>query len=204
MTQEKGTLKANKGANGTVKVLFVTDIARNYTDKTGRKEFSVNISNTALPVKKITLNMKSTQLDFDHGTVVQISANDINKLRKPEIQDETTDAYSVISVNSAVNKDGVEVKDATAYQWKSSKPAVASIEVLPGGMSVRVKPLKKGTTQISCKAMDGSGKTVKCKVTVKHLVTDMTIKGQSSILRGKKATYKATCTGGLNTGHSLI
>ncbi|MCR4585681.1 MAG: S8 family serine peptidase [Lachnospiraceae bacterium] len=204
LDQDKGTVKANKGASGELKLLCVADVAKNYADKSGRKEFSINISNTTAPVKKITLNMKKTQLDFDNGILYQVSANDINKLRKPETQDETTDAFSVISINSVVNKDGEEIKDTTAYEWKSSKPAVASIEVLPGGKSVRVTPLKKGTAQISCKAMDGSGKVVKCKVTVKHLVTDMTIKGQSSILRGKKATYKATCTGGYNANGKKI
>ncbi len=203
---EKGVLKANKGASGEVRVLCVADVSKSYTDKQGREEFVVNISNTALPVKKITLNMKKTELDFDNGVYPEVSANELNKLRKPEIQDETTEQYSVISVNSAVNKEGTELKDTTVFEWKSSKPSVATIEVLPGGKSVRVTPRGKGTSQISCKAMDGSNKTIKCKVVVKHLVTDMTIKGQTSILRGKKATYKVTGVfGGYNSnGKKLV
>ena len=189
---EKGILKANKGASGEVKILCTADVAKTYSDKEGRKEISVNISNTLLPVKTITLNMKKTELDFDNGVYPEISANEVNKLRKQEIQDETTEQYSVISINSAVNKEGASLKDTTTFEWKSSKPSVAAIEVLPGGRSVRVTPKGKGTSQISCKAMDGSNKTIKCKVVVKLLTTDMTIKGQSSILLGKKATYKVT------------
>ena len=68
--------------------------------------------------------------------------------------------------------------------WSSSKPQVATVE---DGV---VTALTKGSTTITCKALDGSGKTAKCTVTVTQAVESLTITGLSSMAPGTNSTFK--------------
>lgn len=72
--------------------------------------------------------------------------------------------------------------------WSSSKPQVASVE---NGV---VTALTKGSTTITCKALDGSGKTAKCTVTVAQAVESLTITGPASLAPGASFTFKAQAT----------
>lgn len=69
--------------------------------------------------------------------------------------------------------------------WSSSKPQVATVE---DGV---VTALTKGSTTITCKALDGSGKTAKCTVTVAQAVESLTITGPVSLAPGASFTFKA-------------
>ena len=69
--------------------------------------------------------------------------------------------------------------------WSSSKPQVATVE---DGV---VTALTKGSTTIICKALDGSGKTAKCTVTVAQAVESLTITGPASLAPGASFTFKA-------------
>lgn len=69
--------------------------------------------------------------------------------------------------------------------WSSSKPQVATVE---DGV---VTALTKGSTTITCKALDGSGKTAKCTVTVAQAVENLTITGPASLAPGASFTFKA-------------
>lgn len=69
--------------------------------------------------------------------------------------------------------------------WSSSKPQVATVE---GGV---VTALAKGTAVITCKALDGSGKTAKCTVTVTQGVESLTITGPASVAPGGSAVFRA-------------
>lgn len=69
--------------------------------------------------------------------------------------------------------------------WSSSKPQVATVE---DGV---VTALTKGSTTITCKALDGSGKTAKCTVTVAQAVESLTITGPASLAPGASFTFKA-------------
>ena len=69
--------------------------------------------------------------------------------------------------------------------WSSSKPQVATVE---DGV---VTALTKGSTSIICKALDGSGKTAKCTVTVAQAVESLTITGPASLAPGASFTFKA-------------
>ena len=69
--------------------------------------------------------------------------------------------------------------------WSSSKPQVATVE---DGV---VTALAKGTAVITCKALDGSGKTAKCTVTVAQAVESLTITGPASLAPGASFTFKA-------------
>ena len=69
--------------------------------------------------------------------------------------------------------------------WSSSKPQVATVE---DGV---VTALTKGSATITCKALDGSGKTAKCTVTVAQAVESLTITGPASLAPGASFTFKA-------------
>lgn len=69
--------------------------------------------------------------------------------------------------------------------WSSSKPQVATVE---DGV---VTALTKGSTTITCKTLDGSGKTAKCTVTVTQAVESLTITGPASLAPGANFTLKA-------------
>ena len=69
--------------------------------------------------------------------------------------------------------------------WSSSKPQVATVE---DGV---VTALTKGSTTITCKALDGSGKTAKCTVTVTQGVESLTITGPASVAPGGSAAFRA-------------
>lgn len=69
--------------------------------------------------------------------------------------------------------------------WSSSKPQVATVE---DGV---VTALAKGSATITCKALDGSGKTAKCTVSVAQAVESLTITGPASLAPGASFTFKA-------------
>ena len=69
--------------------------------------------------------------------------------------------------------------------WSSSKPQVASVE---DGV---VTALTKGSTTITCKALDGSGKIAKCTVTVAQAVESLTVTGPVTLAPGANFTFQA-------------
>ena len=71
--------------------------------------------------------------------------------------------------------------------WTSSKTSVATVD--KNGL---VKAVAPGTATITCKTLDGSGKSATCKVTVKQRVTSISVSGNVSVAPGSSATYKAT------------
>ena len=71
-------------------------------------------------------------------------------------------------------------------KWISSNPKIATVDD-----SGKVTAVAKGSATITCKALDGSGKSAKCTVKVVQRVETITITGQSSIAPGASATYKA-------------
>jgi len=82
-------------------------------------------------------------------------------------------------------KNVIPAADVT-LQWSSSNTKVAAVD--QNGL---VKAVGKGSAAITCKAMDGSGKSAKCTVTVQQLVESIAVTGQLSIAPGASATYKA-------------
>lgn len=72
------------------------------------------------------------------------------------------------------------------YSWVSSNSKVAAVS-----SDGEVTAIAKGSATITCKALDGSGKSAKCTVTVAQPVESITITGQTSIAPGASATYKA-------------
>ena len=71
-------------------------------------------------------------------------------------------------------------------RWTSSNKKVATVD-----SNGTVHALSKGTATITCTVLDGSGKSAKCKMTVRQPVEEITVSGQASIAPGASAAYKA-------------
>ena len=76
--------------------------------------------------------------------------------------------------------------EGAELSWTSSNRKVATVD--KDGV---VQALSAGKATITCAALDGSGKSAKCTVTVTQPVTQIDITGQTSIAPGASATYKA-------------
>ena len=80
---------------------------------------------------------------------------------------------------------------ADAYEWTSSNNNIATVKADGAGHAV-VTAVEgaKGSVKITCKALDGSGKSASVTVNVIQPVEYFCVTGQNNIVRGGKATYK--------------
>lgn len=85
-------------------------------------------------------------------------------------------------------KEGMSA-DPSDFKWSSSNTAVATVNT-----SGSVMLLKAGKATITALADDSSGKKAACTITVKQLVTGITISGNAKVAAGKSATYKTAVT----------
>lgn len=94
----------------------------------------------------------------------------------------------------------VEPIDATntRVKWTSSKPTVASVN-----SEGRVSALRPGTTTITCMALDGSGKSVSCEVTVVYYVKEIAMKEVKTVECGTTWTPKVSIYPGYATNKTL-
>lgn len=77
-------------------------------------------------------------------------------------------------------------------KWTSSNQKVAKVTAGGDIGKAIITAVGKGTATITGTILDGSGKKVTCKVTVKQLVEEVQISGVPVIAPGGSATYKAT------------
>jgi len=75
----------------------------------------------------------------------------------------------------------------TACVWSSSKPSVLSVDPQTG----ELQALTKGSASITCKALDGSGKSVRCTITVTQPVEEIILSGNAQITVGGSTSMKA-------------
>lgn len=92
-----------------------------------------------------------------------------------------------LSIASMVDAKGNPVDpEQSGVRWVSSNPRVAVVD--EKGL---VTAIAKGSAAISCKALDGSGKSASCSVSVQQPVTRIEITGMYSIAPGASSTFKA-------------
>lgn len=132
---------------------------------------------------EVTAVSKTGQVSSEPFRVTVKALNPVAKIalstRKISCYTGNTATLTVTMLDSKGNPVSPEVL------WSSSRPQVASVE---GGV---VTALAKGSTTITCKALDGSGKTAKCTVTVAQAVESLTITGPASLAPGASFTFKA-------------
>mgnify|MGYP002620074951 CR=1 FL=1 len=132
---------------------------------------------------EVTAVSKTGQVSSEPFRVTVKALNPVAKIalstRKISCYTGNTATLTVTMLDSKGNPVSPEVL------WSSSKPQVATVE---NGV---VTALAKGSTTIICKALDGSGKTAKCTVTVAQAVESLTITGPASLAPGASFTFKA-------------
>lgn len=97
-------------------------------------------------------------------------------------------SQSVILQPTAVDASGSPLDPETVtFRFTSSNPKVASVT-----QDGTVTAIGAGTATITCKVLDGSGKSAVCKVTVKSGLENAAISGQLGIAPGSSAAYKVT------------
>ena len=84
-----------------------------------------------------------------------------------------------------IDKNGNETYDTV--RWSSSDKSIASVD-----NSGYIVAHKKGKVTITCKALDGSGKSAKCTITVRQPVEEVRVSGNTAIAPGSSTTLKAT------------
>lgn len=132
---------------------------------------------------EVTAESKVGQVSSEPFRVTVKALNPVAKISLSETKVScytgNTAALTVTMLDSKGNPVSPEVL------WSSSKPQVATVE---NGV---VTALVKGTAVITCKALDGSGKTAKCTVTVTQGVESLTITGPASVAPGGSAAFRA-------------
>lgn len=75
----------------------------------------------------------------------------------------------------------------TGYLWTSSNTKVVQVNA-----DGRISAVASGSATITAKALDGSGKSAKCTVTVLQQAEEIEITGQDAVAPGTSVAYKAT------------
>ncbi|MCR5090539.1 MAG: S8 family serine peptidase [Oscillospiraceae bacterium] len=167
-----------------------------------------------------TINTKTGLLKTgsdDNGTIlVRASAGNATctetiKIQRIEpVKSLVLDQTAVTLNYSSGSADGTQIT-ATAYDasktpvsnvsllWSSSDSGIAEVDDFGN-----VTAVGKGKAVIRCKALDGSNKTAVCAVTVRQLVDSITISGQTSVIPGKSAVYRATALPTTANNRSII
>ncbi|MCR5250885.1 MAG: S8 family serine peptidase [Lachnospiraceae bacterium] len=76
--------------------------------------------------------------------------------------------------------------------WTCNKADIVKLTPTASGDGVMVRALKAGTVTITCTLSDSSKKKQKITVTVREPVENITVGGQSGIMQGKSAKFKAS------------
>ncbi len=161
---DSGLLKTVKGSEGDVTVVCTSAYDTNIS-----QSIVITVEQAIKKVKSLKLNKSTTVLGY---------LSDDNPI---EMQ---------LNVLSIINVDN-ESQDASDYnyQWTSSNTSIVQVSA-NGSDTAIITGCKKGRAKITCLVLDGSGKKATCVVTVKQLLTDITVTGQDNIAIGAKATFK--------------
>ncbi len=140
--------KVTAGAKAKAGTYTVTATAKDGSKKTA--SIKITVSDNA--ISKIKLDKTSAK-------VFRIAGND--------------KAPTSVTINATITSKSKA--DASAVQFTSSNPGVAT--VTQNGTKATIKATGKvaGTTVITCQALDGSGKKATCKVTVVNPASNLTV-----------------------------
>lgn len=154
---------------------------------------SVNASTGKLTTPKLSAGdegwvevMAESKADQVSSEPFRVTVKALNPVAKISLSETKVSCYTGNTVNlTATMLDSKGAPVTPEVLWSSGKPQVATVE---DGV---VTALAKGTAVITCKALDGSGKTAKCTVTVTQGVESLTITGPASVAPGGSAAFRA-------------
>lgn len=95
-------------------------------------------------------------------------------------------AETVCLTAAAFNAKGNRLEE-TAFHWVSSNPSVLWVD----GQTGEIRPRAKGSATITCKALDGSGKSAKSTISVTQPVEEIILSANAQVTAGSYATVKA-------------
>lgn len=146
----KGIVKTSKTAAEGLYTITATsaDGSGVYGSKT------IKVSNNA--ITKIKLNSSKE-------TIFRTSGNYSSKT--------TTQLTATITAQTAAKQPAV----SDAVEFVSSNPGIATVKQSGTTATITVTGSTTGTTKITCKALDGSGKSATCKVTVVNPASRLTV-----------------------------
>ena len=143
---------------------YVVIRATSKVNSSKRCDFKVTTEKVS-PIASLTLNQKTATLALGKNTSVVLSVTKMTDSAKKAVDPATRQ-----------------------LQWTSSNTKVATVD-----KNGKVVAVAAGSATITCKVLDGSGKSATCKVTVKKLVEGIAVEGYSTLAPGGSATYKAVC-----------
>ena len=161
---KKGELKATAAAVGKTVRVQATSVA---SPSTVSNVISVEIKSASLTK---TVALEYTKYRAHRGTMLPMNA--------PTLKDAAGDVLD---------------PQVVGVKWSSSNTKVAKVQQMGTGGAV-VTTLAKGSATITCKALDGSGKSAKLTLTVTQPVESITITGPESFAPGTTTQLKATVT----------
>ena len=140
----------------------------------------------------------------DKLSAVEISAADAAVSEAYEIR-KTGESISGLKLFNQITAAGVDITSielkgkpqyldsypAGMLTWSTSNPKVVDVAERADGETAVLTATGKGTATITCAAQDGSGKKATVSVTVAEPVKEIKVTGQTYVLRGASATYKA-------------
>lgn len=153
--------------------------------------------------------------DFGTVTVRATSAVDASVFDEAEIFVKSIDLVKSISLPktaSLMHSNGVKTSKQLSVKFKTKSGTIrplaptGSYEGIQAAWSSsnkkavivdengKITAVGKGTAKITCRALDGSGITKTCSVTVRRGADAIEINGQSAVAAGTSAIYKASVT----------
>lgn len=139
----------------------ITIRAVSTVDSRKYRDFTVNVR-TYNPVKSVTLTKDKHTMNVGQTFTLGVQA-------------------IVDTTNMIIPTDRFDL------EWSSSSDKIATVNAKTGVVTA----VGKGTATITCKILDGSNKTAKCRVTVNVPAAEIVITGQHILEPGKTVSFKA-------------
>lgn len=126
---------------------------------------------------------KSTTKDVTIVAYTPVSKMSLNQTSSSIYVGQTLPLSATMS-----DKNGFSIDPSTVdVQWTTSNKKIATVS-----STGKVTAIAKGKVTITCKSLDGSGKSAKCTVNVLQQATGITITGNTAVAPGTSAALKVT------------
>lgn len=108
-------------------------------------------------------------------------------------------AGDTLQLNAIMTDKNGEPISTAGSRWTSSSKSIATVDG-----SGKVTAIKSGKVTITCKALDGSGKSAKCTITVKQQVNGLTITGNTAAAPNSSTALKVSAAPSNASSKSVV